>query len=239
MNAVRERSRAYPGVALNDCVVAIQQIKRSLGAGEFDRGTIARALGLAEPTVTRPVAAMAHFGLLDKIGGNYRVSSLGKVLADPLDDELEPALRDALYRPTLYAEVLKAYEPEGRLPERLATVLHRNFGIAANASELASRILVKSAQLAGVIDDGLRFIREAKDERSVPATAVEPSSVTPNADDSALPNDRIPDGSQQRFLFRLSGGKYASLSVPGEITARDISIIRKQIELLEMQLDAG
>ena len=53
----------------------------------------------------------------------------------------------------------------------------------------------------------------------------------PIIDESPMPNG------SQRFVFALTGRKFATIIVPAHLKARDIQIIKKQIELLELQIE--
>lgn len=47
------------------------------------------------------------------------------------------------------------------------------------------------------------------------------------------------DANSQSFSFVLTGSRRAHLVVPSDLTTTDIKILRKQIELLELQVDCG
>lgn len=235
MNATRERSRAYPGITLQNSVENLKKIKKSLGSAEIDRTQIAHVLGVAEGTVARPTAALVHFGMLERAAGNYRISELGRLIADPLNkQELEGLLKQSIRMPSLYSEVLDHYANEGQIPDRLATVLARNFGIAGNASELAASVFIESAKYANIVDENLKFIAAEASERQLPQSE-SPLPASTSQSPESKPKESA-DGENQTFHFKLSSNKFARLSVPSELTTRDIEIIKKQIELLELQI---
>jgi hypothetical protein len=202
--------------------------------------------------VTRRVAALVHFGLLSRDDNGYRVSELGRHIAAPtgIDDE-QSLLQQAVKCPTLYAAVLEQFSDDGHLPSCLSAVLTRNYGIAPNAAEIAADTLVESVKFAGIIDDDLRFISGRDEIRTNLRERNQADDDDPNVRNSSdiqlvnmqkttdvsMPRTAS-DGGHQQFRFRLTSEKYAFLEVPGDITARDIAILRKQIELLEAQVES-
>ncbi len=236
------RSKAYPGVALDACVEQLKAVRRAIGPGPHSREAMADAVGVASNTFIRTVAAMCHFGLMVRASDGYQVTDLGRQVLDPLDGELPDAMHQAVYNPRLYSQVLTHFETEGQLPNRLATVLHRRFGITHNAADLAAKILIRSAEHAGVIDGDLRFMRTKGAETPLPreeddqrAATVSDVKFKNTAEASVVRSD----SDQQEFYFRLTEGRFALLRVPAELNSRDIEIITKQIELLELQVGDG
>ena len=235
------RSKAYPGVPLDTCVKNIKRIQRALGMAAHDREAIAHALGVAETTAIRPVAAMVHFGLLARGREGYEVTPLGRAVTDPLEGELQQALGECMHTPRLYSQLLAKLEPEGRLPERLPTILRRSFGIADNAATLAADVFIRSARYARLIDDDLCFFDQTTEEPadqpqgSSSACSVDAQAEVPSQSISALAST---GSEQQEFFFRLTGGKFARLCVPADLEKLDLEIIKKQFELLELQVEA-
>jgi hypothetical protein len=157
----RERSRAYPGAALEECVQLVIKIKRNLGSGKHDRASLAHGMGYSKLTgsVNPKIAALVYFGFLDKKGALYWLSESSKKVTDPLtDDEKLNEIRDAFHRPTLFADLLSKFEPDGGIPARLEVHLHRDHGIADNATGKAAEIFRKSAVFAGIMDVDGRFL---------------------------------------------------------------------------------
>jgi hypothetical protein len=189
---------------------------------------------------------MVHFGLLERTSKGYSISPLGRVLADPLPEESSQALREALQHPSLYAELLDHFTPEGSIPERLATILHRHYGITDSAAELAADVFFRSAKYAGVLRDDYTIVTPDTQSPVCPHGAFASKSATESIQTlmhaGASQNESVMatscDPGSQEFYFRLASGSFARLVVPAKLTSRDIDIIRKQIELLELQLDS-
>lgn len=246
----RERSKAYPGCALEDCVRFTSMIKKALGRGTHDRESLAKAMGFSTVSgaVSPKIAALVHFGLLERTGSGYELSALSRSITDPLDEgERRKAVRDAFALPTLYQEIIDKFELDGKIPSHLATHLHRFHGITDSASTQAAEIFVSSGRYAGALDESNNIMRADLQETKVVGevladrTTAEPVQVAPPGIHPVLPPlapfnvpAQFPSG-HQRFEFAITQGRTVVLTVPTDLNSKDIRIIRKQIELLELQ----
>ncbi len=243
----RERSRAYPGATLQDCVEFTKLVKKALGKGAHDRNSLAKAMGFGSVSgaVSPKIAAMVHFGLLDRDGSDYELSDFSKRITDSLDNtEFATALREAFRMPVLYREILEKFSSEGEIPSQLPVHLHRFHGITDSASHQASEIFLASGRFAGVIDDANKIVASFPDQNEllheVPReegrdSATAPDSTLTNTSPIVTTPPLHVSLAHQRFEFSISQGRTVVLLVPSELNAKDIRIIRKQIELLELQ----
>jgi len=191
---------------------------------------------VAPATVIRDVAAIVHFGLLKRSPPDgYAVTELGQSLSKPLPDEEPILLKESFRNPDLYREVLARFDGEGRIPDHLETVLCRHFGITEKAAALAARVFIESGRFAGVLLDDLSIATESShaDDR-VNRYGGSKEKASPGNGVESKSSGKC-DG-QQDFHFRLTQGNFAHLTVPSELTRRDVEIIRKQIELLDLQV---
>lgn len=250
----RERSKAYPGCALEDCVRFVGMIKKALGRGTHDRESLAKAMGFSTVSgaVSPKIAALVHFGLMERTSSGYELSALSRSITDPLDEsERRKAIREAFALPTLYQEIIAKFEPDGKIPSQLATHLHRFHGITDAASTQAAEIFVSSGRYAVALDEFNNITRSEPHESKVVSEAPTASLSAETA--QALPPTipvvqqpptpiivplQTPSG-HQRFEFAITQGRAVVLTVPADLNAKDIRIIRKQIELLELQAGIG
>lgn len=245
----RERSKAYPGANLETCAGYVAAIKKSLGKGVHDRDSLAKAMGFDKATgaVNPKIAALVHFGWLDRAEGGYQLSVNAQKITDFINEaEKKQELRLAFCRPTLYQEILAKFESEKQIPTQLATHLHRFHGITDSASSSAAEIFVESGRFAGWLDAENKILSEDGSSNPPPATQEEVADdkissgaavqAKQQPDKAAAPLATLPhNASSQRFEFSISGGRTAVILVPAELNSKDIKIIRKQIELLELQ----
>ena len=243
----RERSKAYPGANLEDCAEYVRLIKINLGKGVHDRDSLAKAMGYdkASGAVNPKIAALVHFGFLQRAPGGYALTPNAARITDPLnEEEKKDELLTAFKRPTLYQELLQKFAAEGQIPVQLATHLHRFHGITAASSDSAAQIFLESGRYAGTLDADGKIIAEgaaatpapSPAEISLPQNKVTPVVSNGDHEHATLAEQKrtIPVGTQ-RFEFAISDGRTATISVPAELNERDIKIIKKQIELLELQ----
>lgn len=246
----RERSKAYPGADLEGCARYTKAIKQNLGKGVYDRDSLARAMGYDKATgaVNPKIAALVYFGFLQRASGGYELTPNASRITDPVDDnERKDELRAAFYRPTLYQELMAKFSPDGNIPAQLPTHLHRFHGITSASSDTAANIFLESGRFAGVIDADGRIVSNggsASKAATTPdssdaktTTAEEKEPVESGADDKTGGPVVVKEGAapMQRFQFAISEGNTATILVPASLTARDIRIIKKQVELLELQ----
>ncbi|KKO52346.1 hypothetical protein [Paenibacillus sp. DMB20] len=154
-------------------------------------------------------------------------------------------------KPDLYLVLLNKYSDDGHIPEHLENILVRDYNITSNASREASRKFIESALFAKIIDSNREFILNSKvdDEEKVEEseTTIYVPDKSKSTDDNVV--DMIPyrgdvspsiynsDERKQTFNFALTDGKFAQLVVPVGLKSKDILIISKQIELLELQVE--
>ncbi|MCB1058171.1 MAG: hypothetical protein KDD11_21950 [Acidobacteria bacterium] len=251
--AKKARSRAYPAITLRAAAEAVEHLRSELGTGAWDRQPLAEALGYrnaAGGPGARKIAALTQFGLLRRRHGRYSFTELGETLALYRDGrELDTALEEALRQPPLFAALWQRYEPEGRLPGRLEHALVRDHGITPRASARAAEVFLLSAQYAGVVDLDGRFLGKTSDghrpggperpgaEAAVLGTLPKAEGPGPESGSSGAGLAGRAGAGEQRFEIALGGGRRAVLVLPAVPTARDLALLKKQLELLELQVE--
>lgn len=89
MNA-KNRSRAYPALDLREAVGALRKLLKTNGSEKSDRDTIAQALGHSNGSsgiAGRKIAALMHFGLLEKSAEGYRLTELARHISTAVSKE--------------------------------------------------------------------------------------------------------------------------------------------------------
>ena len=108
------RSKAYPAIDLREARAFLADFVTKLGwGGSHTRGEIARKLGYAATSgaALRRIAALVHFRLLIRRGGQYRLSDLGRsVLDESRGPESRALLREAFLGPKLFRGIVDRYE---------------------------------------------------------------------------------------------------------------------------------
>lgn len=249
MEEKRQRSRSYPGYDLQECVELAALIRAGLGSGVHDRLALATAIGSTGLTgaSTRKIAALAQFGLIVKASEGYSLSSLSERITRPVHDaERGEAIAEAFVQPDLYRDVLEGFQSDGRIPAMLSSILVRFHRIQDAAANDAARIFLDSGRYAGVIDEEGRIVKQSPLKEMPTATdrddlRQDQAIDDPQGDLVGKIIDAIPSKShptmEQEFKWALTQGRTARLSVPVDLCANDIRLLKKQIEVLELQAE--
>lgn len=238
MSTARQRSKAYPVIDLETAEKVLLQVKKSLGDGPYDRDTIASAMGSKSGggSAARKIAALVHYGLMQRKGSEYRISAIGKRLASPISvKEAQEARIEAFHQPTLFQEVLQRFSGEGHLPKMLSNVLSRDHGISDAAKDDAAESFVSSAKYVGVVNGDLAFT-DGDVEVSPKQSGSEAADSDARVDDRADIREVAKSG-KQLFRMSLTGGKQMYWELPDQLNSKDIAIIEKHIELLRLQIE--
>ncbi len=223
-----ERSRAYPGIDLETAEGILCRQLSEVGGETLERSDLASKLGYSSGkggTAARKIAALVHYGLLDRSSDRFCLSPLGlKLLAClPGSPERQSFLRSALERPVLFRSILDRYRPEGRIPSSLAQMLSTDFGITARVMTDAADIFFRSARFVGILANDGRFL-----ETVLPRVIgeQEPSKAEP----------LTPEITRKRLELLLSDRKSAWLEIPTEMSRKDLGILAQALEVQLAQL---
>lgn len=178
----KNRSASYPYLALADALERLASYKRAVGInGAFNREAVVKAIGYGSVSgaSTRAVAALVHYGLLDRDKDMYSLSQLGRQYLVPIqDDDEESATREAALRPKLFRQIFTDYEGQA-LPRQLANILAIRHGIQSKAAPLVVKIIEESFRFAGLIAENGTLMPTISDR---PATNDAAVQVLPSAD---------------------------------------------------------
>lgn len=155
-----ERSSPYPSSNLETALENIVTLKEKLGKGPYSRDEAAKALGYkgVNGISAGKIAACGYFGLLTRSGSSYSLSELAdQIINYTSEAERQVAIVTACKTPALYNKLLQSYN-EQALPQMLANILSRNYGIADKASDLAARTFRESVEFAGLMKNGIILV---------------------------------------------------------------------------------
>jgi hypothetical protein len=243
-----ERGVQYPADNLQSAVSMVGRVRDGIGFSPASRETIAAALGhkVISGTSGRKLAVLAHFGLLERVGGgSYRVSELAKRILIPTSPtERVQAIAEAVRTPALYAALIERYQGHA-LPTMLANVLTRELGVFETSAEHAAQEFRASVDYAGLLRNGVLLSEPADDQ----AVRSEPDSVRPvDAErgragaSSAVVGTALPTilsastvpGTVQAYTIPLGNtGRVATLQIPVPVTAWDLSKVEAWITYMK------
>src|SRR5258707_586923 len=132
----KNRSAAYPSIALQEAVDQLRRLHVELGKGPYDRTMAAKSLGYrgVSGASASKIAALVHYGLISRVGGGYQETELGTSLALPLDRAEETGtLRAAFNSPALFVKLMDDFGGRA-LPVKLDIILTRQYKITEQAS---------------------------------------------------------------------------------------------------------
>lgn len=243
-----DRSAAYPVLTIEDSLVLVADVYKNFRNEYAKRNDI---LNLIEGVHPRHIAAASHYGLLDREKDSYRVSELYKNIANPIDQtERKSNLRLALYKPSLYKELIDKFEGDV-IPETLVYHLSRFHRITEDAAPLAADVFIKNLRYCGVINENGVLRYKDGNYQDDSTKVIIPNSSLPN-EVSGLAADvkraePIAEQTQQKLLpeiineekskIRLTGGRFAYLIYPFDLNKKDIIILQKEIEQLELLVE--
>jgi hypothetical protein len=151
------RSTAYPGITLEKAIEATKLLRDNLGLGPYSRDSAATALGYkaVSGASIQKISACVQFGLLTRKSNAYSQSDLAdKMFRFISEEERVQAIKEAVQRPTLYAKLISEFNGRA-LPKMLDNVLVRNYGITERVAKDVANVFEKSAQFAGLLQNGI------------------------------------------------------------------------------------
>ena len=151
------RSPAYPSINLERAIPLAQKLNEKFSDDAFSRDNAVIELGLQKGgTAFRKIAALAHFGLINRKGSSYSITSLAKQIIFPGDDEeiKQSAIKNAAKNPKLYKNLILSYQGK-----QLPTALHHRLITSENfnqsVAEEVAKDFKKSMEFAGILKNGI------------------------------------------------------------------------------------
>lgn len=186
---VSNRSASYPSIDLEEALSRLTSLKDAIGVnGQFNRETITSAIGYKSISGAsgRAVAALVHYGLLNREKDMYSLSPIGQKYLMPTQESEEfTAVKEAVLEPKLFKQIYEDYKGQV-LPRQLNNILTVKHGIQTKVAPAVVKLIESSFRHAGVIGENNLLISFDKD--------VDVNSVVGTNPESALPN---PASSQQ------------------------------------------
>ena len=237
----KERSTAYPGIALEQAVTISKKLIESYGKSPFSRENAVQALGFkAGGSSFTKVAALVHYGLLARKGNSYENSGLGERVAYfQSDEDLKGAIAQAALTPRLFTTLANDYSGRA-IPGLLKNILITQHKINRNVADDVATIFKDSLEYAGLYVNGIvasvTDLIPAESKESISPQTAMPSNSKPvmfSREASAMP--KIPAGMQS---VTLPSG--IVISYPSEVAYLfALGKFGTQIEALEKAVNAA
>lgn len=153
----RKRSAAYPAVNLVQAIEGVKKLNDSYGEGPYNRENVALGMGyknLSGASVVK-VAALVHYGLLNRTKSSYSLSDLGKrILFSTSDKDERSAIIQAAKSPKLFHTLLKAYAKKS-IPSKFSNILIINHGINKNVADQVVQNFIETMKFSGLLENGV------------------------------------------------------------------------------------
>lgn len=146
----RDRSSAYPAISLEEATMHSSKLYQAFGKAPFKRESAAIEIGyksLNGPSGSK-IAALVHFGLLERNGDLYNNSPLAIKISHPKnDDDKKEAIFQAVKSPKLFNALIKEFSG-ATLPNALDNILIQNYGISRKVAKEVANNFKKSIKFA-------------------------------------------------------------------------------------------
>ena len=205
----------------------------------MERAEVADALGYssgAGGVAARKIAALTQFGLLDRHGGKYSLTALGKDLRSlpESSSDFVQALKSAFEKPSLFREVLQRHvSSSGKIPNNLNELLVRHHGITKKASKEVAQIFERSESFVRAKEAS----RRPAESLEYPENKASRGKPTPEFSDFFSPlfvdPGKLPKETFQYEPLVLNIGKgkkaYMTLVVPARLTQSDLENLKREV----------
>lgn len=256
ISSKKERSAAYPARTIEESITLVAGIYKNFRNAFSKRDDILEIV--EEVTHPRDIAAATYYLLLNREKDTYQVSDLFKTINSPLSEaERIAGLLKAFEAPKLYKELIEKFDGN-EVPKELIIHLHRFHRITEDAAPLVADVFIKNAKYCGVLNEhnilNLKTptpkakIEDLTDFTLDPKEEFDFTSKEKEKPTNGVRNDftqrQIEDVKQLEQMvnseekkIRLTGGKFAILKYPLNLSSKDIEIFKKEIELLELLVE--
>ncbi|HEY0246517.1 MAG TPA: hypothetical protein VGC01_13195 [Mucilaginibacter sp.] len=248
-----ERSAENPAISIEKGISFVDSIAKNFSPTQWvtreDIEAVLKTKGLH-----RPIAATVQYGIISRNKNLYQISPTYKELINPIsENEVKKIKIQFFSSPKLYAELIEKYDGHV-VPSDLKVHLIRFHNIAPNASNDVAELFFQNARFAGVISDNNILNVSVVSDPSVitpPQVAAKSTDIPVNVENSEAGVLRLKQLEDEKnrtkllsevnnpitYKIPLSEKKNAVLTYPHELNEKDIQILKKYIELLELGLN--
>lgn len=236
----RFRSVAYPSVTISHCAELVTKIQRIFGSLTFtSRDRIAKELNISEGHIQTQLSSCVQYNFLElRSGEGYKPTPLFIKIYRPVPGErIEDAYLEAFKNPELYKRLIEQFNGQ-ELPQEagLATILFRNYKVSDQASNLAAKIFIENANIAGALNGNSYFSVEGggNEDDVIPFVEVkDPKEIIP-ANGTILLKPPAPKHEPNPAAIKLpvllEDGKVIEIPLPNGVKKEDLEKIKKVID---------
>lgn len=241
-----ERSASYPDTPIGETIAFVTTIAKNFTPQHvITRDDISAVTKIK--TVHRITAAAVHYGMLERAKNGYSVSQKFRNYENPVSpEEKRNFLISFFTSPKLYADLIEKYN-QHVIPTEFKSVLVRFHKIASRAAQEVANGFVENAKYVGVLNDagildiGNSFSPSENSSENVPEeNEKHKADIAPKSENifETFIHRHIqePVQTQEDFKLVLTENKYCFIKYPKKLNEKDILILKKWIELLEITI---
>ena len=153
----RERSTAYPAVSLREAVELSEKLIESYSKSPFSRELAVQGIGYKTITGTSApkIAALVHYGLLERGASTYKNSELsGRITDFKSEEDRKSAIVEAVMNPKLFNSLIQDYSNKA-IPSLLKNILISQYKIGRGVADNVSKTFRDSVEFAGIYVNGV------------------------------------------------------------------------------------
>lgn len=214
----RDRSTAYPAISLEDAVNYSEKLISAYPKSDFDREAAAKAIGYDSVSgASAPkIAALAHYGLLERKGSAYKCSDLAKrIHYFTSDADRNSAILEAVMSPALFNSLVSEYSNRA-IPPTLNNVLISKYGISSKVADKAVQTFKDSVEYAGIYVNGV-LKSNPDDETKVPKQEAVDADANSRVEEVEEPPIKSKSGSQVSGVHNVPLSNGVMVSYPANI----------------------
>jgi len=237
------RSPNYPAIGLPEAIRSIKQIWDREKRTAVPNDVLGRAMGYTSVSgpVRTKIAALRKYGLLDQMGGNFKLSDLAmRILhSTPDSQELKDAINTAALRPEAFRELYQSHADASDDALKSHLLVRKNF------SEAGAKQFIKAFRETLSIANPLETAYiPSEDEESAEDEAVETELASASETASHRkqnPSVRTLEVSRpnvKTFTWPLSRGVTAEVRFSGgDVQANHLDLLAKYLELAKSAIE--
>lgn len=232
-HAKRVRSPNYPSMSLAEAVQQIQKLFAKVGRHPVPRDSIATAMGYGglHGASATAISALAKYGLLERVGEDYKLSERAMKIIAPHDAaEKTNALEEAGEEPALFAELIDHFKGEAPGEEVLRPYLIRR-GFAQAAVSSAINAYRDTIEL--VTREGGRYARPEADSGAGQSKTESDGSDEPGARQKTPPAGgavRPMEGERVVFTHEIEPSHAVRVVASGEVDGGTLAVLESYVQ---------
>jgi hypothetical protein len=231
-----ERSASYPGTLISEVLNFAGTVSKNFTPQHIiTRDDMAAVTKIK--TVHRITAAAVQYGIFVLAKSGYQISPVYKEYLNPVSQEEKNSLLLSFFTsPKLYSDLIEKYNKHV-IPPELKSILVRYHKIAANAAEEVADIFIENARFVGALNDSdILDVTSLNKPIAEPPKPLKQEPGFKPADTSFIDGLFNPNHGQEEVKVVLTEGKYCFIKYPKNISDKDVLILKKWMELLELTL---